>query len=168
MKKYNFDSSINRKESCSIRWNVNEGELPLDIADMDFMVMPEIEKAVKTRAEQACYGYTFVPDSYYQAYIRWWRDRHNTKLEKDWFIFSKSVVASIDSIFKAIGVVIFSKFNSIILIHVSSNVCGETIVNELGKDNKCNELQPLNTWSPIDNNPSFRIIFVSFSQPQNA
>lgn len=103
MSKYNYDASINRKQSCSIRWNVNEGELPLDIADMDFMVMPEIEKAVKTRAEQACYGYTFVPDSYYQAYIRWWRDRHNTKLEKDWFIFSKSVVASIDSIFKHLG-----------------------------------------------------------------
>lgn len=103
MSKYNFDASINRKQSCSIRWNVNEGELPLDIADMDFMVMPEIEKAVNARAEQACYGYTFVPDSYYQAYIRWWRDRHNTKLEKDWFIFSKSVVASIDSIFKHLG-----------------------------------------------------------------
>jgi len=103
MSKYNFDASINRKESCSIRWNVNEGELPLDIADMDFMVMPEIEKAVKARAEQACYGYTFVPDSYYQAYIRWWRDRHNTILEKDWLIFSKSVVASIDSIFKHLG-----------------------------------------------------------------
>ena len=103
MSKYNFDASINRKQSCSIRWNVNEGELPLDIADMDFMVMPEIEKAVETRAEQACYGYTFVPDSYYQAYIRWWRDRHNTKLEKNWLIFSKSVVASIDSIFKHLG-----------------------------------------------------------------
>lgn len=103
MSKYNFDASIDRKQSCSIRWNVNEGELPLDIADMDFMVMPEIEKAIKARAEQACYGYTFVPDSYYQAYIRWWRDRHNTKLEKDWFIFSKSVVASIDSIFKHLG-----------------------------------------------------------------
>ncbi len=103
MSKYSFDVSFNRKQSCSIRWNVNEGELPLDIADMDFMVMPEIEKAVKARAEQACYGYTFVPDSYYQAYIRWWRDRHNTKLEKDWFIFSKSVVASIDSIFKHLG-----------------------------------------------------------------
>lgn len=103
MSKYNFDASMNRKESCSIRWNVNEGELPLDIADMDFMVMPEIETAIKARAEQACYGYTFVPDSYYQAYIRWWRVRHNTKLEKDWFIFSKSVAASIDSIFKHLG-----------------------------------------------------------------
>ena len=100
MGKYNFDITINRIKTCSSRWCVNKGELPLDIADMDFLVMPEIEKAIKSRAEQACYGYTYVPDSYFESYIRWWRDRHNTKLEKDWFIFSKSVVASIDSIFK--------------------------------------------------------------------
>jgi len=100
MGKYNFDITINRIKTCSARWCVNKGELPLDIADMDFLVMPEIKKAIKSRAEQACYGYTYVPDSYFESYIRWWRDRHNTKLEKDWFIFSKSVVASIDSIFK--------------------------------------------------------------------
>ena len=103
MGKYNFADSINRIKTCSARWNVNEGELPLDIADMDFLVMPEIEKAIKNRAELACYGYTYVPDSYFEAYIRWWRDRHDTRLEKEWFIFSKSVVASIDSIFKHLG-----------------------------------------------------------------
>ncbi len=103
MAKYNFDTSINRKETYSIRWDVKDGELPLNIADMDFLVMPEIEKSIKSRAEQACYGYTYVPDSYYEAYIRWWRDRHNTRLEKDWFVYSKSVVASIDSIFKHLG-----------------------------------------------------------------
>ena len=103
MSKYNFNSSINRIETCSARWDVKENELPLNIADMDFLVMPEIEKAVKNRAEQACYGYTYVPEKYYQAYIRWWKDRHNTRLEKEWLIFSKSVVASIDSIFKHLG-----------------------------------------------------------------
>lgn len=103
MAKYNFDTSINRKETYSIRWDVKEGELPLNIADMDFMVMPEITKAIKNRAEQSCYGYTYVPEKYYKAYICWWKDRHNTRLEKDWFIFSNSVVASIDSIFKHIG-----------------------------------------------------------------
>lgn len=103
MSKYNFNSSINRIETCSARWDVKENELPLNIADMDFLVMPEIEKAVKNRAEQACYGYTFVPEKYYQAYIRWWKDRHDTRLEIEWFIFSKSVVASIDSIFKHLG-----------------------------------------------------------------
>ena len=103
MGKYNFNTSINRIETCSARWNVNENELPLDIADMDFLVMPEIEKAIKNRAEQACYGYTYVPEKYFEAYIRWWKDRHNTRLEKEWLIFSKSVVASIDSIFKHLG-----------------------------------------------------------------
>ena len=56
MGKYNFDTTINRIKTYSARWCVSEGELPLDIADMDFLVMPEIEKAIKSRAEQACYG----------------------------------------------------------------------------------------------------------------
>lgn len=55
MGKYNFDTTINRIKTCSARWCVNEGELPLDIADMDFLVMPEIEKAIKSRAEHTPY-----------------------------------------------------------------------------------------------------------------
>lgn len=126
MGKYNFADSINRIKTCSARWNVNEGELPLDIADMDFLVMPEIEKAIKNRAEQACYGYTYVRDSYFEAYIRWWRDRHNTRLEKEWFIYSKSVVASLDSVFKHLGkakdvVVMFTPVYNVFFNCISNN-----------------------------------------------
>lgn len=126
MGKYNFDISINRIKTCSARWNVKERELPLDIADMDFMVMPEIVKSIKDRADQSCYGYTYVPDSYYQAYIRWWKVRHNVNLEKEWFIFSKSVVASIDSIFKHLSnekdkVVMFTPVYNVFFNCISNN-----------------------------------------------
>lgn len=126
MAKYNFDTSIDRRETYSARWDVNENELPLNIADADFMVMPEIEKAIKNRAAQSCYGYTYVPEKYYEAYIRWWRVRHNTKLEKEWFIFSKSVVASIDSIFKHVGkpkdkVVMFTPIYNVFFNCITNN-----------------------------------------------
>lgn len=103
MNKYNFDISIDRKATYSIRWDVKEGKLPLDIADMDLMVMPEITEAITKRAKQNCYGYTFVPEKYYDAYIRWWRDRHHTELKKEWFLFSNSVVGSVDSLLKHLG-----------------------------------------------------------------
>lgn len=103
MAKYNFETSIDRKATNSIRWDVEEGELPLNIADMDFMVMPEITEAITKRAKQSCYGYTFVNEKYYQAYIRWWKEHHNTELKKEWFLFSNSVVGSIDSILKHLG-----------------------------------------------------------------
>ena len=126
MAKYNFDTSINRRETYSARWDVKENELPLNIADTDFMVMPEIEKAIKNRAAQSCYGYTYVPEKYYEAYIRWWMVRHNTKLEKDWFVFSKSVVASIDSIFKHVGkpkdkVVMFTPIYNVFFNCITNN-----------------------------------------------
>ena len=103
MSKYNFETSIDRKATNSIRWDVEEGKLPLNIADMDFMVMPEITEAITKRAKQSCYGYTFVSECYYQAYIRWWKNHHNTELKKEWFLFSNSVVGSVDSLLKHLG-----------------------------------------------------------------
>ncbi len=98
----NFDKTIDRSKTCSYRWNVRGKELPLNIADMDFKVFPAIKKAIAKRAEQDCYGYTFVPDKYYEAYIHWWMYRHHVILQKEWFCFSNSVVGSIDSIFKSL------------------------------------------------------------------
>lgn len=152
MGKYNFDKTINRIPTCSYRWDVNEGELPLNIADMDFLVMPEIVEAVKDRSEQSCYGYTYVPDKYYESYIKWWGVRHDTRLEKEWFVFSKSVVASIDSIFKHLGkpgeqVVMFTPiynvfFNCILNNKLLLKEC-EFIRNELSIDIDWDKLELL-------------------------
>ena len=102
MKKYNFDQTINRRTTYSVRWDVKEGELPLNIADMDFEVLPEIKEAIKKRSELDCYGYIDTPSEYYEAYIRWWKNRHSLELKKEWFMFSSSVVGSIDTILKTV------------------------------------------------------------------
>lgn len=102
MGKYNFDFSIDRRKTYSARWGVTENELPLNIADMDFEVLPEIKEAIKNRAELDCYGYIDTPKSYFEAYISWWKRRHDVELKLEWFSFSTSVVGSIDSILKRI------------------------------------------------------------------
>ena len=103
MGKYNFDCSINRRKTYSCRWDVKEGELPLNIADMDFEVLPEIKQAIKDRSELDCYGYIQTPPEYFDAYIHWWKTRHNLELKREWFAFSCSVVGSIDSILKRVA-----------------------------------------------------------------
>ena len=125
MSKYNFDTSINRKATSSYRWNVKENELPLDIADMDFEVLPLIKEAIKKRSDQDCYGYTFVPESYFEAYIYWWKTRHQVELKKEWFIFSNSVVGSIDSIFKTL----FEKDDQVVMFTPIYNVFFNCISN---------------------------------------
>ena len=101
--RYNFDKSINRRFTHSYKWDVNEDTLSFTVADTDFEVAKEIQDAIKNRADMPTYGYTYVPDEYFEAYIHWWKSRYGLELRKEWFVFSASIVASIDSVLKRIS-----------------------------------------------------------------
>lgn len=95
---YNFDKVIERRKSNSMKWNVAENELPMWVADMDFQTAPEVIDAIKMRADQGCFGYTEIPEKWYQAYINWWKNRHDFVLQKGWLMFCTGVVPAISSI----------------------------------------------------------------------
>lgn len=123
--KYNFDKVINRRHINSYKWNIKDDEYSYSIADMDFDVANEIKEAIKEQADIPTYGYTFVSDEYYEAYIYWWKYRYNTKLKLEWFMFSTSIVASIDSVIKRV-----SNINdSISLFSPNYNVFYNCIIN---------------------------------------
>lgn len=44
-----------------------------------------------------------VTDDWYDAYISWWKRRHNFEMEKDWLIFSSGVVPAISSIVRKLS-----------------------------------------------------------------
>lgn len=95
--KYDFDKVIDRRNTNSLKWDVPEGELPMWVADMDFQTAPEIISALQKRTEHGVFGYSVVPDEWYDAYVHWWSDRHHFTLEKDWLIFCTGVVPAISS-----------------------------------------------------------------------
>ena len=97
MGKYNFDEIINRRNSWSLKWEVADNELPMWVADMDFKAAPEIIKAFEERISLGAYGYTTIPDEWYDAYISWWGRRHKLKIEKDELIFSSGVIPTLSS-----------------------------------------------------------------------
>ena len=84
---YDFDKIVDRSNTNSMKWNVAEGELPMWVADMDFETAPAIMEAISKRAQHGCFGYTEIPDAWYQAYIDWWKIRHDFTMEKDWLSF---------------------------------------------------------------------------------
>ncbi len=96
--KYDFDTPIDRRGTGSLKWDVAEGELPMWVADMDFQTAPEIREAISRRAEHGVFGYSVVPEAWYDAYREWWGSRHAFPLEKDWLIFCTGVVPAISSI----------------------------------------------------------------------
>ena len=95
--KYDFDKLTDRFDSQSYKWDVGKNELPMWVADMDFETAPEIREALEKRVRHGIFGYNIVPDEWYEAYINWWKKRHNTVFNKDWLLFCTGVVPAISS-----------------------------------------------------------------------
>ena len=95
---YDFDTPIDRRNTHSMKWAVEERELPMWVADMDFATAPAIRKAIEERAAHGVFGYADLPPEWYQAYQGWWKRRHHWKMEGNWLIFCTGVVPAISSI----------------------------------------------------------------------
>ncbi len=95
---YDFDTPVDRRGTDSLKWDVAEGELPMWVADMDFQTAPEIRQALMERMAHGVFGYSVVPERWYDAYIQWWKTRHGYTMERDWLIFCTGVVPAISSI----------------------------------------------------------------------
>ncbi len=102
---YNFNEIITRRGSNCIKWDEAEDPdiIPLWVADMDFHVYPGIVEALRKRVEHGVFGYSLVPQSYYDAVIRWFRDRHGAKgWKREHFIYTIGVVPAISAIIHAL------------------------------------------------------------------
>jgi cystathionine beta-lyase len=95
--KYDFETVTDRRSTFASKWDVAEGELPLSMADMEFQAAPEIKNALKERLDNGIFGYTDVPDQWYEAYVNWWKDRHGFEFEKEDLIFCTGVIPAISA-----------------------------------------------------------------------
>ena len=100
-----FDHKIERRNTGSMKWEVDENELPMWVADMDFQTAPEITASIIERAGHGIFGYTLVTDEWYGAYQIWWKKRHQFEIRKEWLFFCTGVVPAISSIVRKITTV---------------------------------------------------------------
>ncbi len=96
--KYNFDELARRENTYSLKYDDMKVELPMWVADMDFKTYPGVKQKIQERVDIGAYGYSIVPDEYFETMISWWQRRHNYTFEKEWMIFSNGVVCSLSSI----------------------------------------------------------------------
>lgn len=104
--KYNFDEIIPRRGTNSYKWDGadNDNVLPLWVADMDFRTAPCIIDALNKRVEHGIFGYTKVPDAYYDAITAWFARRHGWNINRKWIIYTSGVVPALSAIIKALTV----------------------------------------------------------------
>lgn len=104
--KYDFDQINNRRGTCSYKWDSasDPDVLPMWVADMDFQTAPVIVEALQKRIAQGIYGYTHVPDEYYESVISWFKRRHGWSFCRDWMIYIPGIVPALSAIVKALTV----------------------------------------------------------------
>lgn len=102
--KYDFDQLIQRRGTHSYKWDSAEDEnvLPMWVADMDFHTAPAITDALRRRVAHGIFGYTRVPDSYYEAITSWFARRHGWKMDREWMIYTSGVVPAVSAVIKAL------------------------------------------------------------------
>ena len=100
--KYDFNKISERRNTHSDKWAVKENELPMWVADMDFVTMPEIQEAVINAAKDGSYGYSFCTDEFFKAYQYWWKSRHEIDIDYKNMVFVSGVVSALDSLVRTL------------------------------------------------------------------
>lgn len=101
MTNYNFDTVIDRSGTLAMKIDRLDAVFgrhdltPLWIADLDFAVCPEIQKALVQRLQHPVLGYSEAADSYWQSIIDWNRNRHGFGIAREELCFIPGVVKGI-------------------------------------------------------------------------
>ncbi|WP_457559222.1 MalY/PatB family protein [Candidatus Harpocratesius sp.] len=101
-----FENILDRTHSFSIKWDPDfmierfgtSDLLPFNHAEMDFECPLPIKKAVQSRAQHGIYGYTLVPQEYYDAVISWYKTRHQLSINTEEILYSTGVIFSLRNV----------------------------------------------------------------------
>lgn len=95
---YNFTSAPQRLTHHAVKWQETEKDtelLPMWVADMDFETFPEMTAAIQKFATYDVYGYTYAPDSLFQAIIDWEKAQHGYAVPQEAIVLIEGVVPAI-------------------------------------------------------------------------
>lgn len=101
---YDFSRPTDRRGTDSYKWDsAPEADIiPLWVADMDFETFPGITEALQRRVAHGIFGYTRVPEAYYEAVCHWFGKRHGWHINREDIIYTSGVVPAVSAVIKAL------------------------------------------------------------------
>ena len=108
MERYDFDKVIDRRGSGAVKTDAlgkvygKDDLIPLWVADMDFETPDFIVNALKERLEHPVFGYTVIPEDYWQTVQKWIADRHGWETRCEWMTFIPGIVKGIGMVINAL------------------------------------------------------------------
>jgi cystathionine beta-lyase len=110
--RYDFDTVIGRENTNSVKWDpavlkarfgLEDGVMPLWVADMDFRVPQSIIDALTKRAEHGIFGYSAPLDEYFAAMSWWQKTRHDWEIKQEWISITPGVVPALNYFIRALS-----------------------------------------------------------------
>lgn len=101
---YDFSRPTERRGTDSYKWDsAPEADIiPLWVADMDFETFPSITEALQRRVAHGIFGYTRVPEAYYEAVCNWFGKHHGWHINREDIIYTSGVVPAVSAVIKAL------------------------------------------------------------------
>ena len=96
--------AVERQNTNSVKWDGMQAKfgendlLPMWVADMEFKTPEAVREALHARIDEGAFGYSFTPDTYYDAYFTWQKERYGIELHKEWVRFNPNVVQSLSNL----------------------------------------------------------------------
>ena len=98
----NFNHSIDRLHSDSIKWNIYPPDvLPMWVADMDFLSPPAVIETLQNRVVHGVFGYAFPPDDLDEIVIHWVSAHYGLEITAEEILYIPGVVAGINLVARA-------------------------------------------------------------------
>ncbi len=108
MKTYDFDKIIERKGTGAVKTDAlkkvygKEDLIPLWVADMEFETPDFIVDALRKRLEHTVFGYTVMPEGYWETVKKWIGEHHGWEVETGWMTFIPGIVKGIGMVINAL------------------------------------------------------------------
>lgn len=134
---YDFSRPTERRGTDSYKWDSapETDIIPLWVADMDFETFPAITEALQRRVAHGIFGYTRVPEAYYEAVCRWFGKHHGWHINREDIIYTSGVVPAVSAVIKALTlpgdqVIVQGPVYNCFFSSIRNNGC-ETVSNSL-------------------------------------
>lgn len=134
---YDFSRPTERRGTDSYKWDSapKADIIPLWVADMDFETFPDITEALQRRVAHGIFGYTRVPEAYYEAVCNWFGKHHGWHINREDIIYTSGVVPAVSAVIKALTlpgdqVIVQGPVYNCFFSSIRNNGC-ETVSNSL-------------------------------------
>lgn len=103
-----FDQIIDRYNTNSAKFDTAVAQgypadvLPMWVADMDFQAPQCVLDALRKAVDFGIFGYSFVGDGYFEAVRKWFAERFDWEVQRDWLITTPGVVFALSVVVRAL------------------------------------------------------------------